>query len=467
MIPPVLAILTIVFFFGMIAAACVFVAIAFRGRAVPCPPCCAGCRHAIGDLVVAAGRRCPECGRALDGEDDIRYFRVALKARPFVYAGLLLALGFGAAFGVALLRSLSARNVALNQTTASLVAAVRANGTNAFQELASLARAAPTMTDADLSSVVDALKAAKDAGTLLYVNTDAADLLAEAQRRTLVTDETLVDIAAVGRRAMRLDVPDDVRVGTEYQLERRVTDNAVGATVTTTVTGVTIDGTPIPLPGDEGAWTEVRFDVPPGPHTITATFAAVVSLTGTSGALPPTRATITTSQPVRVHAADAPTWITLVDDPALAAEVRAAIRASVVALDRQPDGKTAIRADVELRPAPSVPLSFACSVEIDGVRHPLGARWSMMTSNGSSYTSGTVAGAADVPATASATATLILTPAPDAIETQRGVERIWGGEIRIPLTVVRDGQRTPPRPPPPPLPQPTDRAATSPAGGAR
>ncbi|MBL9148775.1 MAG: hypothetical protein JNM94_08800 [Phycisphaerae bacterium] len=457
MMPPVLNLVAIVSFFACVVAACVMLAIAIRGRAVACPPCCAGCSHAVGDLVVAAGSRCPECGRALDGVDDIRYFRRALRARPFVYAGLLLGLGFGVAFGVAFLRSrFSSPGQIASQSPEELMASVGQNGDDAWLEINALAGLAPTMSDADLTATVKALHAAKNAGRLRYLSGEAANILVEAQRRTLVDNETLIELAGTGLSIdLRLDVPDDVRAGEKYQVQVAAQNVGIGSGLTTALTAVTVDGAPLALTPVHTNFATVQFDLAPGDHRIETTFNASASLRGTF-ATPMVSGTLTRSQPVRVHAADAPTWITSVVDDSLADEVREAIRASVVTLDRQSDGRTAIRVDLAIRPAPSIPLSFVCKVEIAGVPYWLGTRWAMMTGTGSSYTSGTLMATEQVPDSDATTATLILTPSPEAIEQQRGVERIWGREIRIPLRVIREGEPTPPAPPPPPLPETTD-----------
>lgn len=441
----------LVLFIGSIVAVLALVTLAIRGRLVPSAAACARCRHQVGDAPLADGRKCAECGNSLEGDDAVRYF--AWQWRPLLLgvAAVVALVGIGGSIAAALVVDTQARRTATSSVP-EMIEAVRESGSQAWPALSGLASRTGSLTDDELTAAIDALAEACGKGGFEWMQVEMADLTAAAQSRGLLTAEARRAIATVGfdsSSPLDLDVADDIRAG-----EKRMVWMAGPSTMglssrVATLTSVRMGDRDLPLVSPYPQATELTFDFEPGEYDLVATFRSAYTLTTTAGPMAPLMIDETRTRRIRVHPADGPTWLDLVTDESLRASVLRAVAARAVSADALPDGRCAVRTDLVVLPC-RVPLAFRVTVDIGGTTYPMGERWSHRRDSGAAWSSGPTVGYGPVPDPSARTATLILTPAPSALEQQRGVRRTWGEEIRIEVPVVRGTEGTLPFLPPAP-----------------
>lgn len=216
----------------------------------------------------------------------------------------------------------------------------------------------------------------------------------------------------------------------------------------------------------------VRITQPPGDHSLRATIRRELffNTMGVPRPRPPARPpgaesgasgtsapvfteVVTVDLPLRVMEKDAPSFIELRNDPARAAEVRAACIARALAIDPVPEPASAPRrcsvlADVRVEPLRDMAMSFDIVAVLGDVEVPLGS-WTLVAAGSRSSHSRTVA-PCEIPCPDSVPqlATVRFIPAPKRVESDPLFSWIWGEVMEIPDVPVRtmlprEGSRTP------------------------
>jgi hypothetical protein len=458
------------FLFGVVIAFGVLLLTAgIIGTPVPCPPCCARCRHGV---AVASGHihsPCPECAADLTAVDGIRYFR--RQAR-----GSRIAAGIGvcfAAFAVPILLRLvmfavSNAGSGANLSAAELAALIADPTEDVFLSIneATNRAGAGTLSDADLKAIVTAIRSRRAGEKGAYPFSAETDLVALADQRKLLSDEELTAYLRSTVSTPKLDIPSTIRVPFTRGLSAPSGDSFNSVTRQIAVKRIEIDGVPLALLGMEnkpierfatGSWATLTIDVPPGDYALRITFEETYGVAvGNSPGPPPTRLIVDRieEQPIRVVAANDPTWIELTTPSERRQDVASACVATAIAIDRDASGAgCSLRAAYRLHAVEGLTLAFDIVAEIAGAEHLVGRH--VVASRGGSTTewpalTGPVAlGLPNDPLPREAT--IIFRPNPSLAEGLLGVSDIWGESVRIErvpivttLTQQPEGQRSSP-----------------------
>lgn len=458
---------------GLLGA--ILLAIGVRGRSTRTAPSCARCGHGLPEDARAVERACAECGRALDGRDAVRHFRLRPRV-PLLVAGLgaiAIAAVAPGIYAYARMPGGGFRGGAAAASTDDLIAAIApsedaSRRATALRELSQRA-SGQTLSGDEALRVIDAILALPrplDA----WVGIEGADVIIGAAAGGILDDARLRELGRALAPPVEFPLPERIRAGAGI---RPPFDRIVAAPVASVVELVSmrdaagngpsfVDGrgrTLERIGGQAPNYGAVRFDMPPGRHELLAEFEVRYEVRGAParrrGGPPPLAGAddrVSIPLVVEIVPADAPSLVALDTDPARAAEVRAACSVGAIYLIRRPSGACMVIADVRLDAVRELALSYRVEIEIAGERQELGRFLAVARGQSTSYSSSGGAAQVRCPTGDPPSAIVRFLPDPLAVETDPRITTIRGDIVEfadLPVQIIDAPERVFRMPEPP------------------
>ena len=434
-------------------------------------PRCASCGHGIAPRPESLRSACPECGADLSRPSGIHYFA---RQRRYgrVVAGLAVtasSLGLVAIIRFLLWLSMPA-SIGPSTPIATLAVQIKENA--GYEPLA-ISEAANrlvsgTLTNADLTTLIEAMRTPAASEHNRYPKLGELDLLLEAHRRQLIDEDDLVEFGRAYTETPSLRIPDTFRPPFVLGVPSFATQQMNAFSRSIDVLKLEVDGVDVPIVDYQGErlervqwgrYGQVSIDGAPGRHTLRVTYEENFVFGPDRAASPLTPIKLVASRvvetPLTYVPADAPSWLAMASPPDRRAEVEAACIVRAVALDRDASGERyTLRAKFWLNPVQDLGFAFDIVVRLGSADSPsqeftVGSMAAL--SWGSSTTTvgpnESMVTLSVLPHSLSPTATVIFRPNPAHAEAIAGAKEVWGEEVVIRDVPIRTTIEGPPSAP--------------------